>query len=96
MVYLEPSILGLQPFVECWLKRLPELIYNYRPRLEELFATFLGPSIEFLRDNMKEIVPSMDSNLTFSLLKLLDCFFKPFIPKEVCGTYFHFRLCWFI
>ncbi len=41
MVYLEPSILGLQPFVECWLKKLPDAIYQYRPRLEELFAAFL-------------------------------------------------------
>lgn len=26
MVYLEPSVLGLQPFVDCWMKRLPEVI----------------------------------------------------------------------
>ena len=25
----------------------------------------------------------MDSNLTFSLMRLLDCFFDPFTPKEV-------------
>ena len=41
------------------------------------------PAIAFLRHNMKEIVPTMDSNLTFSMLKMLDCFFTPFIPKEV-------------
>ena len=45
MVYLEPSILGLQPFVECWLKKLPDAIYSHRPRLEELFTTFLEVSI---------------------------------------------------
>ena len=44
MVYLEPSILGLQPFVECWLKKLPDAIYSHRPRLEELFTTFLEVS----------------------------------------------------
>ena len=32
---------------------------------------------------MKEIVATMDSNLTQSLLKLIDCFFTPFVPKEV-------------
>lgn len=31
MVYLEPSVLGLQPFVNCWIKRLPEVRTNYRP-----------------------------------------------------------------
>ena len=40
-----------------------------------------------MRHNMKEIVPSMDSNLTFSLLKLMECFFKPFMPKEVKQTF---------
>ena len=44
MVYLEPSILGLQPFVECWLKKLPDAIYSHRPRLEELFTIFLEVS----------------------------------------------------
>ena len=42
---------------------------------------------------MKEIVPSMDSNLTFSLLKLLDCFFQPFMPKEVYTIYIIFLVC---
>ena len=41
MVYLEPSILGLQPFVECWLRRLPDNVYPYKEKLEKLFAAFL-------------------------------------------------------
>ena len=41
MVYLEPGILGLRPFVECWLKALPDPIYNYESRLFELFRVFL-------------------------------------------------------
>lgn len=32
MVYLEPAILGFKPFIDCWIKRLPNvvntLIYN--------------------------------------------------------------------
>ena len=42
------------------------------------------PSIKVVRSALKEIVPTTNGNLTFSLMKLLDCFFKPFIPKEVC------------
>ena len=41
MVYLEPGILGLRPFVECWLKALPDPIYNYEGKLFELFRVFL-------------------------------------------------------
>lgn len=41
MVYLEPSILGLIPFTECWLKRLPEALKLYTEQLKSLFARFL-------------------------------------------------------
>lgn len=40
MVYLEPSILGLGPFIDCWLKKIPDLIYVYKEQLAELFETF--------------------------------------------------------
>lgn len=43
----------------------------------------LQDSITFVRESVKEVITSMDSNLTCSLLKLLDCFFEPFIPREV-------------
>lgn len=41
MVYLEPSILGLVPFTECWLKRVPEALKPYMEQLDSLFARFL-------------------------------------------------------
>jgi len=41
MVYLEPSILGLEPFVDCWLKKIPDLIYPYKDQLKDLFDKFM-------------------------------------------------------
>ncbi len=41
MVYLEPSILGLQPFVRCWLTGLPEAVKPYKDQLHSLFIKFL-------------------------------------------------------
>lgn len=41
MVYLEPSILGLQPFVECWLKRLPDAVFKHYETLKQLFDNYL-------------------------------------------------------
>lgn len=87
MVYLEPSILGLAPFIHCWMKRLPKPIEPHKDRLEELFYRFTEPCIKFMRRNLKEIVSSTDGNLTFSLLKMMDCFFAPFISKEVNITF---------
>uniref|UniRef100_A0ABM5FKE2 Dynein axonemal heavy chain 1 isoform X3 n=1 Tax=Pogona vitticeps TaxID=103695 RepID=A0ABM5FKE2_9SAUR len=82
MVYLEPSILGLQPFTECWLKKVPDVIKPFTQNLESLFSRFVEESIRFVRTAVKEVIASTDSNLTGSLLKLLDCFFQPFIPVE--------------
>ncbi|XP_029455356.1 dynein heavy chain 1, axonemal [Rhinatrema bivittatum] len=82
MVYLEPSILGLKPFTECWLKRIPNVMKPFTQQLESFFTNFLQASINFVRMSVKEVIPSTDSSLVVSLLKLLDCFFQPFIPKE--------------
>ena len=41
MVYLEPQILGITPFVTCWLNTLPELIQPFRDQLQNLFDTYL-------------------------------------------------------
>ncbi|CAF1941259.1 unnamed protein product [Rotaria magnacalcarata] len=82
MVYLEPSILGLEPFVECWMKLLPDPVFKHYDTIKQLFDNYLEPSIKFIRKNVKEIIPTYDSNLTFSLLKMLDCFIYPFRPRE--------------
>ena len=82
MVYLEPSILGLSPFVTCWLQQLPDVISPYTEQLEKLFGAFLDHSIRYIKQNTKEFAPTVDGNLTFSLLRLLECFFTPFLPKE--------------
>ncbi|XP_030585284.1 LOW QUALITY PROTEIN: dynein heavy chain 1, axonemal-like [Archocentrus centrarchus] len=82
MVYLEPSILGLTPFTECWLRQIPKALKPYKEELSSLFARFLQDSITFVRTSVKEVITSLDSSLTCSLLKLLDCFFSPFHVKE--------------
>ena len=55
--------------------------YGHQP--QELGVHPLQGSITFVRSSVKEVITSTNSNLTMSLLKLLDCFFKPFLPKEV-------------
>nr|VZI05919.1 unnamed protein product [Spirometra erinaceieuropaei] len=82
MVYLEPSILGLKPFVECWLAKLPPPVYPHREKLGRLFDFYLEDSISFIRDHTKELIPTTDGQLTFSFLKLFACFFQRFLPKE--------------
>ncbi len=50
MVYLEPSILGLTPFTECWLRMIPDIFQPYTDQLYSLFTRFLpviGPVVFF-------------------------------------------------
>uniref|UniRef100_A0A8C5QQJ6 Dynein axonemal heavy chain 1 n=1 Tax=Leptobrachium leishanense TaxID=445787 RepID=A0A8C5QQJ6_9ANUR len=82
MVYLEPSILGLKPFTECWLHAIPPVMKPFTERLETLFSHYLEDAVMFVRRSVKEIIASTDSNLVMSLLRLLECFFHPFIPQE--------------
>lgn len=83
MVYLEPSILGLAPFVTSWLdNKLPEHLQAHRARFQSLFDAFLEDSVRLVRKEVREIVGSVDSNLCFSLLRLLDCFVSPYGHHE--------------
>ncbi|NWU63519.1 DYH1 protein, partial [Pterocles burchelli] len=82
MVYLEPSILGLEPFIECWLQKIPGIMQPFSQQLASLFRRFLKEAIGFVRRFVKEIIASTDSNLTRSLFMLLECLFQPFIPIE--------------
>ncbi|XP_043978634.1 dynein axonemal heavy chain 1 isoform X2 [Gambusia affinis] len=82
MVYLEPNLLALSYFTECWLKHIPEALTQYAEHMNSLFSRFLPDSISFVRSSVKEIIPSLDSNLICSLLKLMDCFFSSHHFKE--------------
>lgn len=44
MVYLEPNILGLEPFIECGLKNMPDIMQRFSQKLESLFKRFLQVS----------------------------------------------------
>ena len=95
-LFYPPSLPSFLPSLPTFLPpSLPSFLLPYLPSL----LTFLSPSppfflpfvpsslqssIKFLRRNLREIVPTTDGNITFSLLKIMDCFFKPFVPKEVC------------
>jgi dynein heavy chain len=81
MVYLEPGYIGLEPFVSCWLNNCPPGVN--REELKSLFDKYMEPAIDWMRRNVKEIVGSVNGNLVFSLLNLMDTFLNPLKPKEV-------------
>ncbi|KAG5875165.1 hypothetical protein JTB14_033742 [Gonioctena quinquepunctata] len=78
MVYLEPGVLGLDPFINCWIKRLPELAKPFEDNFRQLFGCYVLPAIEFVRNNLKEILTSVDSALLIAFLRLMDLQVGPF------------------
>ena len=83
IIYMEPKGLGLDVLLQSWLNRLPECVPQIvLNKLNYLVDIYLQPCISFLRANCKELVPTVDNNLTESLMRLLDCYLEPYVLKE--------------
>ncbi|XP_030767499.1 dynein heavy chain 1, axonemal-like [Sitophilus oryzae] len=82
MVYLEPGVLGLDPFINCWMKRLPPLAKPFVEDLYSLFNYYVLPAIEFVRTRLKEVLTSVDSALLMSFLRLMDYRLLPISGKD--------------
>jgi len=77
MIYMEPKSLGLEPARMSWMKNLPRSFRNeHRAKIKLKMDRYLTPSLSFLRRNLKEIVPSVNNNLSQSWMRLLDCYFQ--------------------
>src|SRR4051812_5883909 len=80
---MEPKGLGLDVLVQSWLDQLPECVpATVKSKLTYYFDLYMQSSINFLRANSKELVPTVDNNLAESLMRVLDCFLEPFVIKE--------------
>ena len=87
IVWMESSLIGLAPLVESWIQKKNKdkslrHMHPYMPALHVLLRRLLQRSVEFVRAHVKEIVATVDANLVLSMLKMLDCLFKPFLIKE--------------
>eukprot|EP00466_Bigelowiella_natans_P015986 jgi/Bigna1/46472/estExt_Genewise1.C_40322 len=89
MVYLEPSALGMTPLVDSYVKGLGkknELLAVLAQPLKTLFDQFLDESVDFMRRNLKEPVPSTNSAMAKSCFALIDALLLPYVPL-VDGKY---------
>lgn len=108
MVYLEPGIFGkrpLLPFIDTWFDtQVPEVVLDKcGDKLRNMFGMYLEMAIEFVRLNCREMNKTVDSNLCFSMLKLMRCFFEPFearegvdIPEDVIDFLINWVEYWFM
>jgi dynein heavy chain len=64
MVYMEPISLGMQPLIDSWLKiLLPNLVKKIKPKLENLFKTYINEIQRFVRLEINEVQSTRDNNL---------------------------------
>ncbi|XP_063217340.1 dynein axonemal heavy chain 1-like [Bacillus rossius redtenbacheri] len=77
MVYMEPGMLGLQPFIDRWMDRLPKIAKKHEEQIRTLVESYLLPGLQFLRRELHELVPSVDSCLVASFQNLMDTFLLP-------------------
>ena len=87
IIYMEPKALGLDVLRESWVTRTLEACPCFRDTqftaiMALCFDRYLFTSINFMRAQMSELLPTQDNNLCESLTRLLDCFLEPFCAKE--------------
>lgn len=80
MVYLEPVHLGWEPLVETWKIKMktadPDCAVYYDQACKIIEQVF-KKGLTYIREECKEIIPSVDNNLVSSCLKLLESVMDP-------------------
>lgn len=86
MVYMEPGAIGNDPLIKSWMNTAPDTFAkfakNLLPTLYTYFTKYLEEMLKFMRKKCIEPVVTVDNNLVQSLMRILDCYFAPFIETE--------------
>ena len=73
MIYLEPQQLGWRPLVASWLEQLPAHFSDaLRENINELFETFVDPTIAYIRANCALLMPVDDMFMVSSLMRMFE------------------------
>jgi dynein heavy chain, axonemal len=79
MVYYEPHQMGLYPSLSSWLNTLPQTVsQSDRAMIKSLFKWLVPPALKYLRKELKEVSPSSDIHMGWSLLKMFDSMLEDF------------------
>ena len=71
--------MGLYPSLSSWLNTLPVTVSDFQKgMIESLFKWLVPPALKFLRKELKEVSPSSDIHMGWSLLKMIDSLLDDF------------------
>jgi len=86
MVYYEPHQVGLYPSLSSWLNTLPATVsQNDKEMIESMFKWLVPPALKYLRRELKEVSPSSDIQMGWSMLKMIDSMMEDFKYGEEYG-----------
>lgn len=96
MIYMEPDTLGWRPIMVSWLDTLPSAFDSEsRSLIEALFDWIVPQTLQFVKKQCKEYVPTPTINMVSTLMNLMSCQFdelessKEEIPKTTVTTWIH-------
>ncbi|XP_043502299.1 dynein axonemal heavy chain 1-like [Polistes fuscatus] len=82
MIYMEPEGLGLEPLINCWIRSLPTNIQDHVEKIMKLTKELLFPGIKMLREQLKEIVNTVDSMMVQSYINLMNYRIGPMAGRD--------------
>jgi dynein heavy chain len=83
---MEPASLTLAPLVKSWINSVPPRIretHSIVTKLQVLFDKFLEDGCYFLRKFLSEPVKTVDNNISQSIMRIINCYFKPYNETEI-------------
>ncbi|XP_043503405.1 dynein axonemal heavy chain 12-like [Polistes fuscatus] len=90
MIYVEPRVLGWQPFIDSWIARLnPQWKEGHEDLINELFQWLLDPCLEFIRKTCHMYLNVGQIHQVVSTLNLIEMFMETAVADnpKVYGTY---------
>jgi dynein heavy chain len=103
MIYAEPESLGWQPLLKSWLVSLPDSLQgDHAVLIKALFDWLVPPLLVFVHKQLRQLIPTSDSNLVSSLMKLFQIMMKEDEENQLDQKYmkpwitscFQFSIVW--
>lgn len=68
MVYMQPEDLGLEPFINCWIKQLPKVSLMINQNFDNLIINWNSDSLIYIAQEFLYYLRSQSNNYFSSLL----------------------------
>ncbi|XP_063979949.1 dynein axonemal heavy chain 1-like [Diachasmimorpha longicaudata] len=82
MIYLESGTVGTEALIDCWIETLPQGMKEFAGELSKLTYQLLPPALTILRNQMREIVATVDVMMVQAYINLINVRFSMEMSAE--------------